>query len=420
LIPGYAARRAALLSLLEFEHEDRPVAETLSFDRELDPRDHALALQIASTTVRWKALLDHHLAPFLRTRTTPDLLWILRLSVAQAHLLKRIPIHSAVDLGVELAREAGGTKAAGFANAVLRRAAHNPVQRPQGEDAASLSIRHSHPEWLVERWLSRHGPEATVSMLKAGNADPALWVRVRPGTADLPWTPEQVLESAHSGLFVRPDLPRDQVLACAAFRRGDLALQDPASGAVALELAPHLRPGAILVDLCSAPGGKICCLRDAGMLGGVRTVALDNSGFRQRRTRNGFWLRSIPALVGIADGLHPPLRPRSVDIVLLDAPCSNLGVLSRRPEARWRAQPVDPARHGELQRRLLDSALDIAKPGGVVLYSVCSTEPEECDEVAQALEGRAEILSRSLRLPGQGGWDGFFSVLARVDDSSKA
>ena len=417
MIPGYAARRAALLALLAFEHEDRPVAETLSFDRELDPRDHALALQIASTTVRWKALLDHHLAPFLRTQTAPDLLWILRLSVAQAHLLKKIPIHSAVDLGVELAREAGGTKAAGFANAVLRRAAHNPVLRPMGDDAKSLSIRHSHPEWLVERWLARHGPEATMSMLKAGNVDPSLWVRVRPGTPDLPWTPEQVLESAFAGLFVRPDLPRDQVLTCAAFRRGDLALQDPASGAVALELAPHLRAGAVLVDLCTAPGGKICCLRDAGLLGGVRTVALDNSGFRQRRTLNGLRLRSIPALVGVADGLHPPLRPRSADIVLVDAPCSNLGVLSRRPEARWRAQPGDPARHGLLQRQLLVAALELAKPGGFVLYSVCSTEPEECDEVARVLEGRARILSRSLRLPGQEGWDGFFLVLARVGES---
>jgi len=420
VIPGYAARRAALLSLLAFEHEDRPVAETLSFDRELDPRDHALALQIASTTVRWKALLDHHLAPFLRTPTAPDLLWILRLSVAQAHLLKKIPIHSAVDLGVELAREAGGTKAAGFANAVLRRAAHNPVQRPSGEEAKSLSIRHSHPEWLVERWLARHGPEATVSMLRAGNADPSLWVRVRPGTADLPWTSEQVVESAFAGLFVRPDLPRDRILTCSAFRRGDLALQDPASGAVALELASHLRAGAVLVDLCSAPGGKICCLRDAGLLGGVRTLALDNSGFRQRRTLDGFRLRSIPALVGVADGLHPPLRPGSADIVLVDAPCSNLGVLSRRPEARWRAQQDDPARHGLLQRKLLVAALELAKPGGVVLYSVCSTEPEECDGVAQVLEGRATILSRSLRLPGQEGWDGFFHVLARVGEAPDA
>lgn len=420
MIPGYASRRAALVALLGFEREDRPVAETLSFDRTLDPRDHALALQIASTSVRWKALLDHHLAQFLRTPTSPELLWILRLSVAQAHLLKKIPIHSAVDLGVELAREAGGKKASGFANAVLRRAAHNPIHRPTGEDAMSLSIRYSHPRWLVERWLSRHGSEATISMLKAGNVDPALWVRVRPGTADLPWTPEQVLETAHDGLFVHPDLPRDLVLDCPAFRRGDLALQDPASGAVALELRPHLRPGATLVDLCAAPGGKIACLRDAGLAEGVRIVALDSSAFRQKRTLDGLRRRSIPALVGVADGLHPPLRQGCADAVLLDAPCSNLGVLSRRPEARWRATPEDPARHALLQGALLESALDLVRPGGLVLYSVCSTEPEECEGATRALEGRADVLSRSLRLPGQDGWDGFFSVLARVGNAADA
>jgi 16S rRNA C967 or C1407 C5-methylase (RsmB/RsmF family) len=159
----------------------------------------------------------------------------------------------------------------------------------------------------------------------------------------------------------------------------------------------------------------------------VRTVALDNSGFRQRRTLNGFRLRSIPALVGVADGLRPPLRPRSADIVLLDAPCSNLGVLSRRPEARWRAQPRDPARHGALQRQLLESALDLVKPGGVVLYSVCSTEPEECDDVVRSAgRARRSILSRSLRLPGQEGgtdsfpcWPGSKRLLGRLDWESR-
>jgi 16S rRNA (cytosine967-C5)-methyltransferase len=189
---------------------------------------------------------------------------------------------------------------------------------------------------------------------------------------------------------------------------------------VALELIPHLRPGMTLVDICAAPGGKIACLRDAGLLEGVRTIALDNSPFRQKRTLEGFRKRSIPAIVGVCDGLHPPLRPGSADVVLLDAPCSNLGVLSRRPEARWRAKPEDPARHAVLQEALLKSALNLVRPGRVILYSVCSTEPEECANVARALDGRAHILSQSLRLPGQDGWDGFFSVLARVGNAKDA
>jgi 16S rRNA (cytosine967-C5)-methyltransferase len=413
LIAGYASRRAALVALLSFEREGFPVAETLSRAHELDPRDHALALEIASTTVRWMLLLDHHLAPFLRTETSPELLWILRLSVAQVHFLSRVPVHSAVDLGVELAREAGGQAASGFANAVLRRACHHALHRPVGEDAQSLSITYSHPQWLVERWLARHGVDATRSMLVAGNRDPSLWVRVRRGTDDLPWSPNQVLETAHDGLFVRPDLPRDAVLASGAFRSGRLSLQDPSSGAVALSLSPHLRPGMLVVDLCAAPGGKIGCLHDAGSLQGVRIVAVDRSHPRQRKTLDGFRQKGISALAVVADGLHPPVPDACADAVVLDAPCSNLGVLSRRPEARWRGGADEPERHGALQRALLESAIELAKPGALILYSVCSTEPQECDAVVSALDERAEILERSLRLPGEAGWDGFFFVLAR-------
>lgn len=412
-VPGLAPRRAALHALLVWERDGFPVADTLSRDRRMDRRDHALALQIATTAVRWKLLLDHHLNPFLRSGTAEDLMWVLRLSLAQAHRLERIPFHAAVDLGVRLAREVAGKGAGGFANAVLRRAVHHPLQIPDGTDARSLSIAHSHPLWLVERWLDRHGLEGALAALEAGNREPAPWTRVRPGTAELPWSPEQILSTAHDGLFVLPDLPRDPLLDSDAFARGDLSFQDPSSGEVALSLAPHLKPGSILVDLCSAPGGKISCLRDAGALEGVKIAAFDRSPHRQRRTRDGFRQKGIRALVAAADGTRPPLKPGRADAVLLDAPCSNLGVLSRRPEARWRATPDGVRAHADLQRALLESALETVRPGGVIAYSVCSTEPEEADEVVSVLAGRAEILERSLRLPGEQGWDGFFRVVAR-------
>lgn len=412
-IQGYECRRSALIALLSFERNGYAVAETLSRHGQMDPRDHGLALEIATTTLRHMLLLDHYLEPFLRGPTSPEVRWALRMSLAQIHILSRIPVHAAVDLGVELAREAGGDGASRFANAVLRRAAYRAPEPPTGDDAQSLSVRHSHPLWLVERWLSRHGLEATRAMLQAGSEEPAIWVRVRPGTTDLPWTPNEIRDTAHDGLFVRPSIARDSILSHKSFVSGKLALQDPSSGAVALALSAHLPPGAAVADVCAAPGGKLACLHDLGFLEGRTVLALDNSVQRQGRTRDGFRQRGISALVAAADGCFPPVREGSLDAVLLDAPCSNLGVLSRRPEARWRATAGTARFHGKLQTELLRAGLALLKPGGVIVYSVCSTEAEECDEVVDRVADQVEVLERDLHLPGIQGWDGFYRATLR-------
>jgi len=412
VIAGYASRAAALDALLRWEQTGHHLAESLSRNARLDRRDHALALEICTTALRWKMLLDYHLRPFVREDTSLELRWVLRLTLAQTHLLDRIPLHAAVDLGVELAREVGGKGGSGFANAVLRRAMENPLTPPPGDDPDSVAVRHSHPKWLVKRWVERHGLEVAETMMEAGNREPALWVRVRRGAKDLPWSSTQVLKTAHDGFFVMPDGFRDQVLSSESFRRGDLALQDPASGAAALLLAPILRPGSTLLDLCAAPGGKVACLADHGDLEGVKIYAFDRSGFRQRKTLDGFRQKGIAAMVAVADGTCSPFKSGSLDAILLDAPCSNLGVLSRRPEARWKAKPGDPEEHGELQEKLLLSSWELLKPGGHMVYSVCSTEVEECQEVVAQVPDAMRV-SEELRLPGQDGWDGFYAVLLR-------
>ena len=413
MIPGLASRHAALDALFRWEESGHHLADSLArHATHLDHRDHALALEIATTALRWQMLLDYHLRPFAREDTALELRWVLRLTLAQTHKLDRIPLHAAVDLGVELGRMVRGKGGAGFVNAVLRRAMEHPLVPPSGDDPDSVAVRHSHPKWLVQRWVARHGLETAEKMLAAGNREPALWVRVRQGARDLPWAPEQVLESAHGGFFVRPEIFRDQVLSSPAFARGDISLQDPASGAAALLLSKVLKPGSTLVDPCAAPGGKITCLADHGDLNGVKCFAFDRSGFRQRKTLDGFHRSGVSAMVGVGDGLVPSFRPQSIDAVLLDAPCSNLGVLSRRPEARWKARPNDPEKHGELQEALLASAWNLVRPGGHLVYSVCSTEVEECQEVVAQVPD-AVRLTEQLRLPGQDGWDGFYSVLLR-------
>ena len=413
MMPGLASRQAALDALFRWEESGHHIADSLArHAAKLDHRDHALALEIATTALRWQMLLDYHLRPFMREDTALELRWVLRLTLAQTHKLDRIPMHAAVDIGVELAGMQRGKGGAGFVNAVLRRAMDRDIVPPPGDDPDSVAVRYSHPKWLVSRWIARHGLETAITMMEAGNREPALWVRVKPGCQILPWLPEEVQETAHGGFFVRPTIYRDDVLDSQAFARGDLALQDPASGAAALLLSKVLAPGKTLADLCAAPGGKIACLAAHGDLEGVKVFAFDRSGFRQRKTLEGFRRAGTHAIVGVADGLVPPFRPQSLDAVLLDAPCSNLGVLSRRPEARWKASPQDPDKHGEVQAELAQAAWALVKPGGSMVYSVCSTEVEECQEVIAQIPG-AELVTEELRLPGAGGWDGFYAALLR-------
>jgi 16S rRNA (cytosine967-C5)-methyltransferase len=413
MIEGLAARRAALESLLDFSEQGLFVAESLGRHCQgLLPRDRALAMESALATVRWKARLDHHLDRFLRGTTPEPLRWLLRLGLAQCHILDRIPPHAAVHLSVEMAHDGFGRGAPGLVNAVLRRAVYTPWDDPQGDDAPSLAVRYSHPEWLVARWLKRHGPETTRSMLEAGSTDPEVWVRVRPGAPILPWDPPAETARLHEGFFRRLDTSRERILGSDAFRDGFVSFQDPSSGLAALSLSGFLRPGMVLADLCAAPGGKLACLHDHGDLEGVRCLAMDLSSTRQRRTQDGFRRLGVSGLVAVADGTRPPVREGSLDAILLDAPCSNLGVLSRRPEARWRLRPDDPRRHGKLQRALVENALPCLRQGGLLAYSVCSTEPEEGLQVVESLPG-CRIESAETRLPGGQDGDGFFLALLR-------
>jgi len=410
---GLASRDAALESLLDYAAHGAFVAESLArHGSDLSSRDHGLALESALSAIRWKSRLDHHYERFLRGPTAEPILWLLRLGLAQCLILDRIPPHAAVHVSVELAHRRFGRGAAGLVNAVLRRSVEHPWSDPQGDDPQALAVRWSHPEWLVRRWVKRHGTETARAMLEAGSRDPDVWVRVRAGTANLPWDPSAETSTLHDGFFRKVSASRERILSSDAFREGAISFQDPSSGACALALSGFLEPGMTLVDLCAAPGGKLACLHDHGDLEGVRSIALDPSFARQRRTRDGFRRLGMGSLVGLADGTRPPLRPSSLDAALVDAPCSNLGVLSRRPEARWHTRPDEPRIHAKLQRKLLEAVLPCVKPGGLVAYSVCSTEPDEGEAVVDGLEG-AVVETATTRLPGMQEGDGFFLATLR-------
>jgi len=340
-----------------------PVRETLP-----DRRDKALLTAIVYGATRHRLTLDAIArAASGRKMIDSELLPILRVALYQLIFLSKVPAHAAVNEAVEEARRTA-PKAAPFVNATLRGAQRleggpNLLPRPGlpplglkaelwGSDPAQrLSVAYSHPEWLVRRWLG-HGwnLERVEAICAADNIPPVVTVA---GGTDI---------KAISGD------PRD----VDGIRDGTLRVQDETAARVAPLLDP--KPGETILDLCAAPGGKSAHL--AALLDGKGlVVALDVSPERTRLVRDSCRAFGNVRIV-VGDGRHPPLRP-VFDGVLADVPCSNSAVLGRRADARWRLSTGDFAKLRPLQDALLDASASLLKPGGRLVYSTCSLEPDE-------------------------------------------
>jgi 16S rRNA (cytosine967-C5)-methyltransferase len=326
----------------------------------------------------------------------PRIRAILRSGVYQLLFLRRVPAHAVVHDAVSLARVHGHPGVARLVNAVLRQMAARG-ERPLPDDPVQrLAVEHSHPRWLVERWLQRLGLEQTVELCRAHNAPPPVAVRVNV----LARRPEEVAAHlASAGVRVRPTVLAEGLIVDgpAEPRRrlveeGVLTVQD--LGAMLVTHALYPRPGETIIDACAAPGGKATHiaerLRDRG-----RVIACDVHAGRLevvRRRARALGLRSIEAVVADARTLGERW-PGAADRVLVDAPCSGLGVVRRRPEIRWRVLPEHLPAHAARQLELLCGACGAVRPGGVLLYSVCTTEPEEGPEVvAQFLRARPDFM----------------------------
>ena len=392
------ARELALQILLAAEgrgaYTDR-LLETRLRESGLGRSDSALATSLVQGTLRHRALLDHHLAALTRDgfdRLPAAIRSALRLGAYQILVLTRIPHSAAVDESVELAKRYGHPGTAGLVNAVLRRLAAGeraPLPERDADPSAYLSIVHSHPRWLAERWLRRYGLEEAEALLRADNAEPS--VSVRPNAHRI--GPDRLVELLRAeGMDPVPGpnggpvflLPGGYVASRSPlFQDGLLSLQDEAEACVPAVLDP--RPGERVLDLCAAPGGKASQIAERiapeGML-----VAVEVQPGRARALRENLKtrLRLPRAEVVCADGRTPPFRNATFDRVLLDAPCTGLGVLRRRADARWRKEEKDIATLAALQGELLEHAAALTRPGGVLVYSVCSLEPEETDSVVES------------------------------------
>ena len=436
---GLRTRRTALEVLVRVARE-RAFADVLLGHRlaGFAAPDRRLVTQIVLGTIAWQGRLDYELervASRALDTLAPEILAVLRMSLFQLRILTRIPPHAAVDTAVTLAREAAGDGLARFVNGVLRNALRNPIARPQRErdELAYLAAIHSHPRWLVAKFIEWFGVSEAEAVLAANNnaAPNVLRLNLAMGEAG-----ELVARLEREGFEIasRGRFPETIVLGSAplfdahAFRDGICYPQAEASQIVARMLAPAR--DAIVVDCAAAPGGKAAHLAELTGAGG-RIVALDFSLAAMKKTwglaaRLGH--RNI--LVARADTATAlPLRPQSFGYVLLDAPCTGTGTLREHPEIRWRLRPGDFARMAVLQARMLEQAATLVRPQGAIVYSVCSLAPEEGSgvvedflahhaefaiemppELRERLDGLVDTKGCLRTRPDRGGLDGFFAA----------
>ncbi len=428
ILQAVDTRNAFSDRLLESAHEQ-------SFD---DPRDTALLHELVKGTLRWRGRLDHLLDRRIHiglAQTQPWVRNLLRLGAYQIVFLDRIPAHAAVDESVKLAHKYAHPGAAGLVNSVLRRLVEEKgaLELPSGDDAASLAAWGSHPEWIVSRWLARFGVEATRALLLADNRTVPVGLRVNA----LKGTREALLAAlARDGVGARaaalsPDLvwleAGESPLALAAFRDGRCTAQDESEALVGRFVAPERSER--LLDLCAAPGGK--CTHLAELVGDDGEVwALERAEARVvglRATVERLGTTCVHVVQG--DG-RTYAFPMPFDRVLVDAPCSGLGVLGRRADARWRKDAATLEELPPVQLELLEAGARRVRPGGLLVYSVCTFEPEETDAVVERfLAAHGEFRRESARgvlpeavvredgamlvLPHVHGCDGAFAVRLR-------
>jgi 16S rRNA (cytosine967-C5)-methyltransferase len=428
---GSPSRAAALAALLACQSADKALDDEMEkkvAEFKLDTRDRGLAVELAYGVPRRLETLDWRLAPVLEKplpRLPSVVQALLRLGAYQLLYLDRIPASAAVDESVRLAKSYSkklGRDWSGFVNAVLRSLIRSPepvLPDPATDPALALSVRHSIPLWLCQRWIARLGFEGAESACRAAARLPALTLRVN----RLRWTRDNFLDRLQrEGIAARPTtisrvgvvLEKGHlVTALPGFQDGDFYVEDEAAQLIPPLLDPQ--PGDLVLDACAAPGGKTTHLAEL-MENQGHILALDRQRARLELLEANCRRLGTTIVTGlVADarnplealkrhgqqsgetGRAPAVATRLVDRVLLDAPCSGLGVLRRHPEAKWHRRAAMMVRHHNLQKEILIAVGAVLRPGGVLVYSTCSTEPEETEDVvAQFCRGRAEWTRESV------------------------
>lgn len=391
-MPVSPARATAFEILMRVEETDAYASELLHSSRlnTLSPADHGLATELVMGVLRWRSVLDQRIAEHATqaiAKLDLEVLTALRLGVYQLLFLSRIPRHAAVNESVELVKRARKRSAAGMVNAVLRKAGENSSEslhwsqqwrevghsNAAGYGSSELQVA-AHPKWLVERWAQNYGSQAAECVCTYDQLSPRTTVRVN-GSALVEELRADGLELEAGQLLAKAfTVSAGDITQTSAFRERRLVIQDEASQLVAL-LAGKADS---ILDCCAAPGGKTRILAEENPH--ARVVALEVHPHRAALLKKLVPLPSVRVVA--ADARRIPLREQ-FQRVLVDAPCTGTGTLARNPEIKWRLKPEDIRRLQAYQSEIVLAAMDQVAPGGRLIYSTCSLEPEENSGVVE-------------------------------------
>lgn len=396
-----SARGLAWHALLRVEldgaYSDKVLTQILN-DHLLNVQDKAFLSELVRGTIRWKKRLDWILTQLLRSPDTQlphEIRFLLWLGLYQL-LFTQVPSFAAVSESVTLAKQVANGRFGNLVNGVLRNYIRNADRiqypNPKKYPVQAMAVRYSHPEWMVKRWLERFGSKETEQLCQANNRAPVLYGRLNPKVS------QRDLETrltSHHAIFESTALPGfyrlidvSHELQMALLQDGWLTIQDLSAGLPGLMINP--RPGEIIFDVCSAPGGKSTHLAELSW-DSARIVASDLNRSRLRLVKEAAVRLNLHAIAPIAaTARHFPAG--QADVVLIDAPCSGLGVLRKKPDLRWRRTLKEMKELPILQNTILESMAPHVKPGGRLAYCTCTIEPGENEVIsAEFLRRHAEF-----------------------------
>ncbi len=380
------ARTAAFAALIRFERGGGPAALLPDAGDDLAPNDRALFTTLVQGVLRHQRLLDLWIDHLRGGSVDPDARLVLRLGLLQSFILE-FPEHAAVHETVNLAglgRASAKAMAAarGFVNAILRRALRERTQLETLATQAPLAVRHSHPDFLFEKWRADRGTDQAEALMVWNNLTAGVTGRLN----RLRGTPETLLETEPDAVPIigHPDCFDFESLPNRALEAGLVYLQDPSTLMSVRLLDPQ--PGETVLDACAAPGGKTChaadMMRNTGRIIATDSMPERNTLILQNTERLRIECVEVVRHDWLRDGT--PEGVPGFDKILVDAPCSNTGVLRRRVDARWRLSPDAFERMPAIQLSILRAVAPLLKPNGTLVYSTCSIEPEENGKVVEA------------------------------------